>query len=104
MWDLAWALHSFVGLWPNSSLTHHQIVSRIAAFCDGAEVGSAARPLLLDVVVERTQDHASMLRNRALSGEAVYRRLVSDCHADRWKQGSDYVAANRGRWSQLLEL
>jgi hypothetical protein len=31
MWDLAWALHSFIGLWPDSTLTHGDTVGRIAA-------------------------------------------------------------------------
>lgn len=102
MWDLAWALHSFVGLWPDSSLTHGDTVRRIAAFCDGAEVDRAGRRQLLDVVVERTRHHAHMLRSRAREGDSRYQRLVADGHADAWEQGSDHVAANRDRWATAL--
>ncbi len=101
-WDLAWALHSFVGLWPDSPLTHAATVRRISAFCDGAEVDHLDRPYLLDVVIERTRHHAGMLRTRAQGGEVNYQRLVDDGHADAWESGSNHVAENRERWSRAL--
>ncbi len=103
MWDLAWAVHSFIGLWPDSALTHDETVRRIAAFCDGAEVETLDRPYLLDVVIERTRHHSELLRSRARDGDPEYRRLVADGHADAWEQGSDHVAANRDRWSKALQ-
>jgi hypothetical protein len=103
LWDLAWALHSFVGLWPDSPRTHSEIADRIAAFCDGAEVGSADRPRLLEVVVERTRHSAAMLRRRADEGETRYQQLVADGHAETWEHGADHVEANRDRWAKLLE-
>ena len=102
MWDLAWALHSFVGLWPDSTLTHSDTVGRIAAFCDGAEVDITDRPHLLDVVVERTRHHAEMLRSRAHDGDALYQRMVAEGHAATWEQGSDHVAANVDGWAKAL--
>ena len=102
MWDLAWALHSFVGLWPDSPLSHVVTVRRIAAFCDGAEIDHSDRPHLLDVVVERTRHHASMLRSKAQEGDADYQRLVADGHAQAWEHGSNHVAANRDRWASDL--
>ncbi|MEM9651965.1 MAG: phosphotransferase [Actinomycetota bacterium] len=110
-WDLAWALHSFVGLWPadtdaadTDDRTTDDTVRRIAAFCDGAEVDRAGRAELLAVVVERTADHAAMLRRRADAGDRIAASLVADGHADRWDQGAQHVAENRDRWSaRLLE-
>ena len=102
MWDLAWALHSFVGLWPESALSHEQTVRRIAAFCDGAEVDPADRPLLLDIVVERTQQHVGMLRDGAQAGDAALARLVEDGHAETWERGSRHVETNRDRWAAGL--
>jgi tRNA A-37 threonylcarbamoyl transferase component Bud32 len=104
MWDLAWAVHSFVGLWPDSTLTDDETVRRIAAFCDGAEVDTRDRPYLLEVVIERTRHHSEFLRSKARDGNAEYRRLVADGHADAWGQGSDHVAANRDRWSGALQV
>ncbi|MDJ0953207.1 MAG: aminoglycoside phosphotransferase family protein [Acidimicrobiia bacterium] len=102
MWDLAWALHSFVGLWPDSPIAHDDTVRRIAAFCDGAAIDHSDRPRLLDVVVERTRHHSLMLRSRAREGDAEYQRLVDDGHAHAWEQGSNHVAANRDRWASAL--
>lgn len=102
MWDLAWALHSFVGLWPDSTLTNEQIASRIAAFCDGARVRSQEIPALLDVVIERTADHAAMLRRRAATGEEVFIRMVSEGHADVWENGCSFVRTQRTTWSSHL--
>ncbi len=102
LWDLSWALHSFVGLWPDSPISSSEVVSRIAAFCDGAEVKRLDRPRLLDVVIERTTDHAAMLRRRAVQGEEPFVRLVSEGHAERWEQGSAHVATHSDQWAQAL--
>ncbi len=100
-WDLAWALHSFVGLWPGSMLDAETTSRHIAAFCDGAEVAVAARPRLLDVVIERTSDHAALLRRRAASGDPRSVRLVADGHAAAWEAGARHVEANKDRWSSV---
>ena len=102
MWDLAWALHSFVGLWPDSKLDDATIVRHIAAFCDGAEVDGAARPELLDVVVERTTDHVELLRRRAAVGDGHFVQLVADGHADAWEAGARHVEESKERWCSLL--
>lgn len=101
-WDLAWALHSFAGLWPESEFDDSTIVAHIAAFCDGAEVDHRARPGLLDFVIERTRGHAELLRRRAAAGDHQFAQLVMDGHADRWEQGAQHVEARRGRWCSLL--
>jgi len=103
LWDLAWALHSFVGLWPDSPLDDATIVRHIGAFCEGAEVDDAERPALLDVVVERTSDHAELLRCRAATGESKFVRLVADGHADVWEGGARHVETRKALWCTLLE-
>lgn len=102
MWDLAWALHSFVGLWPDTTLTSEQIASRIAAFCNGAGLEGGEIPALLDVVVERTTDHAAMLRRRAGAGEEVFVLMVSEGHADVWENGCSFVRSQRRTWLSHL--
>ena len=102
MWDLAWALHSFVGLWPDSPHDDEELVTRILAFCEGANVEPLDRRLLLETVVERTGGHAAFLRAQAKDGAGNYRRLVDEGHADRWEQGAQFVENNLDRWSELL--
>ncbi len=102
VWDVAWALHSFVGLWPDSTLDDTTVARHIGAFCDGADIGGDGMRELFDVVVERTGLHADMLRRRAEAGDDRYRTLVTDGHADRWESGSVYVERNRARWLRLL--
>lgn len=102
-WDLAWALHSFVGLWPESELTDEEFARRIAAFCDGAGVVASDRSPLLEVVVERTHHHADILQERAGEGLVEYQRLVADGHAEKWEGASNHVAKKLERWSQILE-
>lgn len=104
VWDLAWALHTFVGLWPDTSLATDETVRRVIAFCDGAEVARRDRPHLLDVVVERTRHHASLLRTVADHGDPVYQRLASEGHLEVWEQASAHVEANVERWSNLMQV
>lgn len=103
VWDLAWALHTFAGLWPDASLAADETARRITAFCDGAEVAHRDRPHLLDVVVERTQHHAPLLRTKAQHGDPVYQRLGSEGHLEVWEQASAHVEANVERWSKLMQ-
>jgi aminoglycoside phosphotransferase (APT) family kinase protein len=102
-WDLSWALHSLVGLWPEAGLSDTDVVRRINAFCDTAAISLDERPGLLQVVVERTAHCAAELRRRSDAGEPAYRRMVEDGHADGWESGSRYVAENLDRWSYLIE-
>ncbi len=101
-WDLAWALHSFVGLWPDSGDTPAATAERITAFCDGASVPHADRVGLLRVVVERTQHNADELRRRAAAGEPAYERLVATGHAEVWQRGSEHVASHLDLWARFL--
>lgn len=101
-WDLAWALHSFVGMWPDQPFGDGAIPERIHAFCDGAEVERGETSALLEVVVERASHHAALLRRRAADGHPPYVRLVADGHADRWEHGAHFVDVNRSSWCRLL--
>jgi len=102
MWDLAWALHSFVGLWPDSTRSHPEIAERIAAFCKGADVDAHSRPELLETVIERTEQHSAFLREQAATGHPTYQRMVNVGHADRWEQGSSHVRTHAEHWISLL--
>jgi Ser/Thr protein kinase RdoA (MazF antagonist) len=81
-WDLAWALHTFAGLWPDSGYDDREVVERVGAFSDGARVARRDRPGLLATVVERTRFAADEIRRRAARGEPAYVRLAADGHAD----------------------
>ncbi len=102
-WELAWALHSFAGLWPEAGHSDPVVVQRIAAFCDAARVPASERPALLHTVVERTAHNAAELRRRSDAGDIAYRRMVDEGHADGWEQGSDHVSDNLDRWASLLQ-
>lgn len=101
-WDIAWALHSFVGLWPDSLLDDATLARHIAAFCDGAQIERNEIPELLDVVVERTSHHAGLLRRRAADGAERFVSLVADGHADVWEAGSRHVESNKNKWFALV--
>ncbi len=101
-WDIAWGLHSFVGLWPDSPLDDATLARHIAAFCDGAEIARNEIPELLVVVVERTGDHAALLRRRAGEGDEHVVSLVAGGHADVWEAGSRHVESNKNKWFALV--
>ena len=88
-WDLAWALHSFAGLWPEAGHSDADVVRRIIAFCDGARVEQTERPALLRAVVERTAHNAAELVRRSESGDPAYQRMVNDGHALLWSGWGD---------------
>ena len=101
-WDLAWALHSFVGLWPEAH-TDEVVVQRIATFCAGARVSPSEHSSLLHTVVERAAHNAAELHRRSDAGDVSYRRMVDEGHADVWRAGSAHVAENLDKWLVQLD-
>ena len=102
-WDLAWALQTVVGLWPDSANTVGDIVARIAVFLEATRVPAKDRGNVLRLVVDRTAFCAAELRRRSSQGQPQYQRLVSEGHADSWERASRYVDEQRHRWTRLLD-
>ena len=100
-WDLAWAMHTLVGLWPELWFPHHELARRITVFCDAAAVERADRSRLLETVVERTAFSAQQCRRLAADGHPAYARLVADEHPEVWERGSQFVAEHLRHWARL---
>lgn len=101
-WDLAWSMHSLVGLWEGTSSDSTATVERVHAFCDGARIERVERPAVLATVVERIEHLLSQMRTRAAAGDEVWQRQINEGHLEVWEAGRTHVGANLERWTAQL--
>jgi hypothetical protein len=102
-WDLAYALHTLVPLWPTSGLSDDVVVRRIRRFCSGYRMPDLG-PELIDGAIERCTTMYELIRKRAAHGEGHFTRLLADGHDEIWEAGSQHVAQNAATWKQLLAI
>ena len=99
-WELAYVLHTFIPLWPNTPFADDdaEIRRRIGRFAAayGAEAALVERALRL--VPERGRWLADATEARAAGGDASYRRLVAEGHPQVWRDAANHVAGRLAAW------
>lgn len=98
-WDLAWAFHTLVGMWPGAP--DADIVERLVACCRGYGVPEQDWDSLLGLIVERTRWESDRIILGAESGEASFVALHEAGHASVWNDASEYVASRHSTWFAL---
>jgi hypothetical protein len=95
-WELAWALISFVPLWPDTEFDTTEVRRRARIFCD--TVGCTFEHALLDVAIERCEREVEQITRLGAAGAAPHARLFAEGHADAWARTAAHIAAERHRW------
>jgi hypothetical protein len=101
-WELAYMLHTFVPLWPESGLSDGEVVHRVGVFAEAYGLSSASLTTALDLVPARCLKVAASLRAEAAKGDAAFVRLLEDGHASSWTSAGNYVSSRIGSWRRLL--
>jgi Phosphotransferase enzyme family len=100
-WDLAWALHTMVPLWPGSGLSDDAVVHRVRVFCSAYGIADLG-PELIEVALERCVHEVGLIRVRGTDGEAPYAQLLADGHDRAWAAAAAHVAQHAAQWKRLL--
>jgi hypothetical protein len=100
-WDLAWAFHTLVGMWPGTP--DADVAQRFVASCTGYGVPVDDWDQLLQLIVERTRWEADRITSGAERGEAPFVALHREGHATVWNAASDHVADRRTAWLELAQ-
>jgi aminoglycoside phosphotransferase (APT) family kinase protein len=100
-WDLAWALHTFVPLWPESGLDDDAVSRRVRRFCE-AYGAPCDGDELIDVAIERCKHEARSIRARGAVGEIPYAQLLADGHDTIWEAAAAHVAQRAVSWKRLV--
>ena len=99
-WELAYVLHTFVPLWPNTPFADDdaEVVRRIERL--GAAYGADADFLddALRLVPEKCRWLADATERFAREGDAAFQTMVDDGHPQVWREGADHVAGRLPRW------
>lgn len=102
LWDLGWAVHTLVPLWPDSSLDDAAVVRRLSVFADAYGIAPFEWPRLLDAALERVAREVLELRTRGAKGEPPWDRLVADGHLASWTNAEGHLMARIPVWNALL--
>lgn len=101
-WEAAYTLHTFGQLWPESGLLDDEVVARIRAFGEGANLSSAALREVVELVPRRTLGIADMIERLAAKDHPAFTLLQQEGHALSWRAASDHVAARLSAWLRKL--
>lgn len=95
-WDLAWAFHTLVGMWPE--VPDDVVARRFVAACTGYGIPKDDWDQIMGLIVQRTRWEADRITVGAQRGEAPFVALYRDGHATLWSSASDHVAERRSAW------
>jgi Ser/Thr protein kinase RdoA (MazF antagonist) len=101
-WELAYVLHTFVGLWPHVERSDEETVQRLRLFTSAYGLDDARLAASLALVPARCQDIADDLRRRAALDEPAFVRMVVDGHDANWEGAARHVAERLPTWTERL--
>lgn len=100
LWDLAYAAHSFAGLWEGAE--PHDAGVRLRAVVDGYGADAALRQALPETLVSRVRAMYELLRAARATGHQPWARMYDDGHGPHWKATAEYAARHVDVWHSAL--
>jgi Ser/Thr protein kinase RdoA (MazF antagonist) len=100
LWDLAWAVTSFVPLDPWGDPARD--APRVRALADGYGLSEAQRLELPPLIGAHSRAMFELLRSSALTGRQPWARLYAEGHGDYWGPAADYADQHIEAWTRAL--
>ncbi|MDQ2835242.1 MAG: phosphotransferase [Acidobacteriota bacterium] len=100
LWDLAYALQSFVPLASGTEPT--LAAARLRTFADAYGLNRTQREQLPQKLTDRTWAMCHLLERGAETGEQPWARLHAEGHAIYWSQSAKYVEQHVELWAHAL--
>jgi Phosphotransferase enzyme family len=101
-WELALVLHSFVPLWPESTLGDAVIVDRMKSFGDGYGATGQRLQDVVALIPERCQRFVDMIDLGVRDGHPQLVKMLKDGHRKVWSAAAAHADARKGSWQRLL--
>lgn len=103
LWDLAWAVLSFVPLSANPRLQSAAAEPRLRAFADAYGLHDEGDRLrLLALLGPRARSMHTFLAEQARRRAEPWLTLWREGHGQSWRNDADYIDANFDRWRAAL--
>ncbi|GAB3213743.1 phosphotransferase [Marinactinospora thermotolerans] len=103
LWDLAYAVVSFVPLSAEPALRRGDPVERMRALVEGYGLEDEDdRRRLIGLTAERARAMHDLLAEQAARGNAPWERLWREGHGRIWRANADHILDNRQRWEDGL--
>lgn len=103
-WELAYAIHTFVPLWQDSTFSDRRTAERIRAFADGYGATDEQLRESLALAPERCRQVVRFIRARAAEGDEAFLRMAAEGHGERWLEAAAYISGKLASWARHLHL
>jgi Ser/Thr protein kinase RdoA (MazF antagonist) len=100
LWDLAWAVTSFVPLDPGGDPARD--APRVRALADGYGLSGDERLELPRLIGAHSRAMFELLRASSLTGVQPWARLYAEGHGDYWGPAADYADRHIEAWTRAL--
>ena len=100
LWDLGYAAHGFVPLWPGGDPAVD--APRLRALVDGYGASEAQRLALPELIEAHTRGMYELLCASAATGAQPWARLHASGHGDHWGPAAAYIGAHLEHWRAAL--
>jgi hypothetical protein len=101
-WELAYALHTLVPLWPDSGLSDARTTERIRILADACRLGDEALAEALGLAADRCRKVTRFLERQATAGEPAFVRMLQEGHGTSWHAAADHIDQRLPTWTGLL--
>lgn len=102
LWDLAYAAHGFVPLWPDPAASQASRRHRLRVLVDAYRLDEAERVRLVDLLPRRTRAMYELLAHGGATGTEPWATLWRDGHGRAWQRSSAHIEDNIGAWRSAL--
>jgi Ser/Thr protein kinase RdoA (MazF antagonist) len=100
-WELAYVLHTFVDLWPESPFDDRETGRRLRVFADAYGMDAATLDTSLDLVAARCRGIADFTIERAALGDPAFVRMRDEGHPASWSRAANHAAERVPTWKRL---
>lgn len=102
LWDVAYALHSFVPLGANPCYQRGNPAHRVRLFAGAYGLDQSQRQQLVPMLARRTKAMHDFLAVQAATGTQPWIRLWQQGRGRAWQADTDYIAEREDTWRHAL--
>jgi Ser/Thr protein kinase RdoA (MazF antagonist) len=102
LWDLAYAVKSFVPLWADPAWQRPDAAARVRVLADAYGLDEEQRRGLAPMLARRSRAMYDLLAAGHATGRQPWARLWAEGHGDIWRRDTEYVDRREQEWLAAL--
>jgi hypothetical protein len=102
LWDLAYAVKSFVPLWADPAWQRPDAAARVRVLADAYGLDEEQRRRMAPMLARRSRAMYDLLAAGHSTGSQPWARLWAEGHGDSWRRDTEYVGRREQEWLAAL--